>query len=147
MGMTDAVTILESHILEAIFADGKNGKYVDELSWIELENDEKVNLESSAKFDIDFIGMSGSCQLLLHSPPVLQLLGHASCKFYSATSLQIARCSLFKRMLAFGKCGDFLFGEPIGMKESSEQDEDLNESEEPDYSTQCHKTQVKTDSY
>lgn len=143
MGMADEISVLESEIIEAVFIDNRNGKFVDELTWLELSNLEKETIKDHAKFDLDFIGISGSCQSVLSNNSVVQLLGHSSCKFYSSACTQIARCSNFKRILAYGKCGDYIFGEPMGPNDSKEDDETMNDSEEIEgIQTPTHRIQV-----
>lgn len=137
------VTVLETELCNALFVDPKNGKFVDELSWVELAHEEKRTVSEEARFDIDFIAVSGSVQQILNSMSVVRLLGHGSCKFFSSCSLQIARCSSFKRMLVYAKCGDFLFGEPVGQAEHAIDEETVNDGETIEFKlTETHRTQV-----
>lgn len=129
----------EDDILDGLLLSSKE-KPTEELNWRRVDELEKEKLKTSASFDLDFLGFSGSALSLINNEKLCDFLGHASFKFFSSCSLQIARCSLYKRLLVYGKCGDYLIGEPIGSFNLNDEDEiecgEVLESCEP------HKTQV-----
>lgn len=148
MGMQRELTVIDEDICKALFQPPSSGKFTDELNWTRVEDCEREEIVKSAKFDIDFIGISGVAQTVLNCVNVIELLGHGTCKFYSSASLQIARCSTFKRMLTFAKCGDYLIGEPTTISEVEASEEDLEEKIELEelkgLKNDPHRTQVKT---
>ena len=87
-------------LLESLFRNVQ-GRNVEEINWKLVEKEKKIQALERASYDVDFLALHGTMIGLLNDGNVLNMLGSSSGTIFSACSLQIARCSSCKRILAY----------------------------------------------